>query len=247
MDETGLFVDDPGDYDIVRHPEYPFIHCTRDRRCESGNEFVPLELKAVSGFEGNQWKDGQTPLKHEIQLQHQMLVTGSSHGFVAALIGLADFQYRRIERDDEFIETLVSKIKQFWHFVETKTQPPIDYSIGTRRALERIYPADNGKVTFLPDAAEQIHLNRLDAIARLKDAERDKLHAENQLRSLIGDNERGVLPDKSSYTWKTQTRKASVKVTRVEKKSYRVLRYSKRKTRRDRSEEEIMAILDKPF
>ena len=218
--KTGVACTSPGDYAIHSRTDIPWLKASLDAVADH-EEFgpIPLELKNVSAFNKCDW-EGDIPLKFVVQTQHQMAVTGASHAFLFGLIGGNEPIAHLIERNDAFINVMIEKLSEFWHCVETGTMPVIDGSLGTAKALARLYPLDSGESILLPSEASDWVAAREKASAEIKDAEARKTEAENQLKSVLGTAAIGVLKDGRKVTWKTQNRKGYV----VEPTSFRVLR-----------------------
>ena len=181
-----------------------------------------LEVKAPGARMASEW-DGDAPLQYQIQLQSQLLVTGSKWGTVAALIDrkLVWFDY---EFNQTFCEAMLAKVREFWELVQTQTPPPVDGSPSVAKVLYKLHPNDNGATVDLPPESvlwdRQIrrakdHIKRCEAIIALR---------ENQLKEVLGDATFGVSPDGFRYSWKTQARAAySVEATNT-----RILRRHKK-------------------
>ncbi|OIQ63445.1 hypothetical protein GALL_550140 [mine drainage metagenome] len=90
----------------------------------------------------------------QLQVMHQLAVTGKQAADVAVLICGQDLQIHRIERDEGMIARLVELERQFWRYVETDTAPPADGSDSADVALRCLYPHDRGQTLDLSDDLE---------------------------------------------------------------------------------------------
>ena len=87
----------------------------------------------------------------QLQVQHQLAVTGKHAADVAVLLGGQELQVFRIERDDELIGKLIALEREFWGYVERDQQPPADGSDSADAALRALYPRDSGAILNLKD------------------------------------------------------------------------------------------------
>lgn len=221
--ETGLECHAPGDTAIFVSAVLPWLGATLDGVCyddDRGN--CPCELKNVSAFNRDEWAD-EPPLKYLIQVQHQLAVTGACRGYLLGLIGGNEPIVRVVERNDRFIDAMVSQLAKFWQCVESQTLPEIDGNEASGEVLARLYPSDSGDTVCLPTEADELDRRLVAAKAIIKEAEAEKTACENQLKALIGEASIGLLPSGGSYSWKLQERKGYV----VQPASFRVMRRSK--------------------
>lgn len=214
-------VQDPMGHEIWRNVEYPRMHASPDGFVTEGGRQGVLELKNVSGWNGDDWQDGEAaPLRVQAQVQHQLACTGLQFGYAAGLIGGHQLRVVRIERDQAFIDAIRDCVLHFWEYVERGDAPPIDGLKATAAVLSRLHPDDNGETVELTDEL-QAAVERLDAVKEsIKAAEKEKQALQNQLIVALGDNTYGQLADGRAVSWKTQNRAGYT----VEPTSFRVLR-----------------------
>lgn len=87
---------------------------------------IPLECKNTSVYLAADWADDQIPDAAELQLQHQLAVTGAPYGYVAGLIGGNRLIVRRVDRDQELIDHINAEESVFWHdHVLPRIAPPV--------------------------------------------------------------------------------------------------------------------------
>lgn len=102
-----------------------------DYECEDGAVFgFPgtkgiIECKNVDGLIfKRKWTDDETPAHIEIQLQHQMEVSGYAWGAVAALVGGNRLEMYVRVRDEEVGVAIRKAIADFWCSVDSNEAPP---------------------------------------------------------------------------------------------------------------------------
>lgn len=83
-----------------------------------------LEIKNVDFVVArDQWVDDEAPAHIELQVQHQLLVSGRKFAYIGALVsGNQTIVFRR-ERDEEIISAIVEKSKAFWKSIEDGIEP----------------------------------------------------------------------------------------------------------------------------
>jgi putative phage-type endonuclease len=137
---------------VLQHPSVPWMLANIDREVLGSPEVSILECK-TAGLHGSRlWRDG-VPEYVQMQVQHQLAVTGKSAADVAVLIGGQELQVHRVVRDDALIAHLMELEARFWRHVESDTPPPADGSDSAALALSALFPADSGAVVnFQGDA-----------------------------------------------------------------------------------------------
>lgn len=138
---------------VLQHPIEPWMLANIDREVIGVPDVQILECK-TTGINGVRlWKDG-VPEYVQLQVMHQLAVTGKQSADVAVLICGQELQVHRIERDETMISQLIELERQFWHFVELDQAPPADGSDSAELALRCLYPRDNGKTLDLRHDSE---------------------------------------------------------------------------------------------
>ena len=136
---------------VLRHREIPFMLANIDREVVGNDDVAILECKTAGINGARLWRDG-VPEYVQLQVQHQLAVTGKAAGDVAVLICGQEFQVHRIERDDALIARLIELEARFWRYVETDIPAPADGSDSAASALQCLYPRDTGQtVDFTED------------------------------------------------------------------------------------------------
>jgi putative phage-type endonuclease len=221
-------LNDPGRYEIQQHTQYPFITATLDREViiygEGGREIGVLEIKTSDGRNWREWEDAP-PLCYQVQVQHQMYVTGCKRGWLAVLIGGNDFRIFPQERNEAFILSLEKQLLHFWRQVETVTPPDVDGSDSTARAIKALHPLDSGVEIELPADVWADDLTELEYLKSEANNTQAKIAViENRLKSVIADASVARVGD-WIISYKTQTRPAHT----VSESTCRVLRRTQRK------------------
>lgn len=206
-DATGRGVLHEPRFSIRRHSEIPWMTASLDAIQHDTPTRSPgaLEIKTTNAFPGAaDWED-EPPLHYQIQLQHQLAVTGMEWGTLCVLIGGQKLRWFDQERNDRFIKTMIDAEAAFWETVQAQKPPAVDGSESTAEVLKRLYPRDSGESVMLPTDAARWDERLCDLKAQLKALEEEKRLLENQLKASIGDATSGILSDGTVYTHKLQT------------------------------------------
>lgn len=135
---------------VLQHPTIPFMLANIDREVVGCRDVQLLECKTAGEFGARLWRDG-VPEYVQLQVQHQLAVTGRQAADVAVLICGQKLEVHRVVRDDELIARLIPLEAAFWRYVETDNPPPPDGSDSADRALRCLYPSASGTVDFTDD------------------------------------------------------------------------------------------------
>ena len=138
---------------VLQHPTEPFMLANIDREVTGASDVQILECKTAGLNGARLWKDG-VPEYVQLQVMHQLAVTGKQTADVAVLICGQELQIHRINRDETMIARLIELERAFWYYVETDTAPPADGSDSADLALRCLYPQDRGQTLDLSDDLE---------------------------------------------------------------------------------------------
>lgn len=138
---------------VLQHPSRPWMLANLDREVVGVPDVQILECKTAGINGARLWKDG-VPEYVQLQVLHQLAVTGKQAADVAVLICGQELQVHRIERDDRMISQLIELEAVFWRHVEADRAPAADGSESADLALRLLYPSDTGSVLDLTDDEE---------------------------------------------------------------------------------------------
>lgn len=196
---------------LLRHPNLPWALATLDGEVQVEGEWYPLEVKTTGVNRAGDWEDGP-PENYRVQVHQQMLVTGAPRAYIACLIGGQRLVWAEVERDETLVRKIIAAGDEFWRYVEAGVPPPhaADGTFETKRALELLYPKDNGSTIELAREFEGVadELAKIDEAAKLLEAR--KFELQNKVREAMGAATVGLLLDGRSFTWKTQQRRPYV-------------------------------------
>jgi putative phage-type endonuclease len=190
---------------MLRHPDHDELFVdvdglawmkTRTRR--GGSEY-----KTVSEFAASDWADG-VPGYYEAQAFHSMAVTGLDWWLVAPMIGFGRVDTFIIERDDEIIEALVAREREWWqrHVVED-VEPTVDSSKAATEALALIEARAGAVRVAEPDELEDLFRQLAHDKAVADEVTDSMALAKNTLRQMLGEATELEGPDGRRWaTWR---------------------------------------------
>lgn len=212
--KTGLPIfENPG---TLRLPDVPWALVNLDRTTEEDGLPGVVELKSRSSYALPDWLE-ETPVDVQVQTQWQMLLTGWSFGYAAALIGGQRTIVHRLERDEKLIDDLLRIGAEFWGWVETDTQPPLDGSVATGQLLDRLHAHPTRK-DIVADPAEVERWLRIRRTAKeqLEAADIAITEADNHLKAMAGDATDVYIRGELAYTWRPRKGQISWKTAALE-------------------------------
>lgn len=202
-----------------------------------------LEIKNVDylAFRDN-WienDDGtvDAPDHIQMQVQHQMLVSGYSRAFVGALIGGNRHVVVEYPRRDDVIRGIRKGIAEFWKSVDEHAEPPPVMPEDAAAVIRLHQYAEPGKVIDVSSDHVMLHL-----VEQYQAAKREEKSAKEQaevaraeIMMAIGDAEKVIGPDWTmntsivSGTPPTEITAEMIGKTYGGREGYRQLRVNKRK------------------
>jgi putative phage-type endonuclease len=145
---------------VLQHPTFPFMLANLDREIVGDPDVQILECKTAGEFGARLWKDG-VPDYVQLQVQHQLAVTGKQAADVAVLLCGQQLATHRIERDNDLIARLIILETRFWEHVEKSIPPAADGSESSARALRQLYRSNDTVVDFTSNEDLDVAFNRL--------------------------------------------------------------------------------------
>jgi putative phage-type endonuclease len=187
---------------VLQHPKHAWMLANLDREIIGAPDVQILECKTAGIYGARLWKDG-VPEYVQLQVMHQLAVTGKQAADVAVLIGGQELQVHRIERNETLIGQLIELEAQFWACVEERKEPSPDGSESAQRALQALYPHDNGEtLDWTQDIEMGSAFSDLQAIRqRIKTFELEEARLRQRIEQRMGTAGR-VLFDTGEITYR---------------------------------------------
>ncbi|KWW58626.1 endonuclease, partial [Enterococcus faecium] len=173
---------------VFEHPLHPFLRANIDREVVGENAI--LECKTANQFLGKEWEGEEVPLSYLCQVQHYMNVLNKDYCYIAVLIGGQKFIWKRIERDQELIDTITEQLVEFWETnVLGGIEPVIDGSEATADFLKEKYADVEENQTALPSRFDELIEQKRELKRTKKEIESSIRQVDNEIISELGKRE----------------------------------------------------------
>ncbi len=222
-EDTGREVTFHPPFTLRRHPERPWMIDTPDayQYSQERDGRGVLQIKTAGQFRADDWAEGP-PVSYQVQLMHELEVTGCDWGTLAVLIGGQKLAWFDFDRHDRFIRAMVDQEEAFWQMVVDRQPPEVDGEQATAEALKRLYPHENGERVELPAESAEWDARLCELKEQLKALDAEKTLLENKLKAAIGEASIAVTPSGVLYTFKEIT--VQHKAKEAFSSSYRALK-----------------------
>lgn len=211
QEKTGKKVQRLGTLQNRRHP---FLLANVDRTVVGEN--AGLEIKTAGVSQYRKWKDDEIPDAYYCQCLHYMAVTGADYWYIAVLLGGNEATWKRIERNEEDIQTIVEAEEEFWELVQTKTAPPVDGSLSCSQALAARYAGESDTEIMLPEEADEL-IARIHEDTKIKKKLDEQIDLnQNRLKEMLGNAEVGRVGS-FQVIWKVTSPRESVSLAKMKK------------------------------
>ncbi len=202
---------------VLQHPDpqFSWMLANIDREVIGAEDVQILECKTAGINGARLWKEG-VPEYVQLQVMHQLAVTGKQAADVAVLLGGQHVEIHRIERDELLIARLMRLEQQFWQYVVDDTPPPADGSDSAEQALRCLFPEDSGKsLDFSLDEHLSATFAELKAVRELLTAhEQREAQLRQALQQAMGDATRALF-EGGSVTWKKAKDSVGLDINRL--------------------------------
>lgn len=187
---------------IIYNTDFPFAHANIDRLVDGEN--AGLECKTTSVLNLKKFRDGNFPATYYVQCQHYMMVTGRPKWYLAVLVLGKEFLWFEINRNEEDIAALESAERQFWKYVENKTEPPVDGTDSCGNVIGAMYPDSiETEIDLTPLKSDLIARNHL--IERIDELTALKNKFDNEIKEYMKDAGFGSC-EGFKVSWKSSSR-----------------------------------------
>ncbi|WP_425317554.1 YqaJ viral recombinase family protein [Pseudomonas nitroreducens] len=189
---------------VLQHPDpaLSWMLANIDREVIGASDVQILECKTAGINGARLWKEG-VPVYVQLQVMHQLAVTGKQAADVAVLLGGQHLEIHRIERDEELIGRLIELERDFWGYVQRDTPPPVDGSESAELALRCLYPEDHGNtLNFSEHSVLSAAFDELQTVrASLEIQGKREAELKQQLQQAMGNSSRALFAN-GSVSWR---------------------------------------------
>ena len=218
---------------VLQHPDpkLAWMLANIDREVIGAPEVQILECKTAGINGARLWKEG-VPEYVQLQVMHQLAVTGKQAADVAVLLGGQHLEVHRIERDESMIARLIDLERLFWDYVVSDTPPPADGTASADAALRCLYPEDNGQTLDFSQHTElaSTYLELRAVRQRIAQQETREAQLKQVLQQAMGEATRAEFAE-GYISWKKSKDSIALDVELMLKdKPYLQARYPKIKT-----------------
>lgn len=199
----------------LRSVQFPFMLANVDRTVVGEN--AGLEIKTAGVSQYKKWQDDEIPDAYYCQCLHYMAVTGADSWYIAVLLGGNEAVWKKIDRNEDDIQTLIEAEKNFWNLVQTKTPPPIDGSESCANALREKYADGKDAEVALDESFDKI-IDEIMADTKTIDMLKENIQLrKNMIMDAMKESEKAVTPGKHKITWKAGKPRESVSLSKIKK------------------------------
>lgn len=185
-EETGLKVR-KSNY-MYRSRRNPFMIADVDRLVVG--EDAGLECKTANAYGADKWKDGAVPIHYYLQCQHYMSVTGKRYWYLAVLILGVGFQYRKLERDEELIENMITVESDFWYgHVIPKIVPEPDGSKICDEIINQYFGKSENQNSVILTGFDERLRRRAELNELIETMETERNQIDQEIKLFMGSNE----------------------------------------------------------
>lgn len=187
-------------------------------------EWIERTVPGVDWWGGAEWypADRQPPIEYQLQVQHQLAVTGFAWGYLAVLVGGNDLILYRLARHHRIVALLEREVAAFWDSVAKGALPAIDWRLDARSVIA-LYQESSEEVADLRGqknvAAMTKEYAALGREIREREQRREELKA--RLLPLVGKASRALV-DGGTISAKAVGPKVVPQYTRSAYRSFRV-------------------------
>ena len=195
-EETGLKVRRANA--IYQNEEHPIMLADFDRLVVGLPEGkrAGLECKTVSPYSADKWDDDAIPIHYQMQVQHYLAVSGFDCWYVAALIFGREFIIRKIERDEELIQNLITIEERFWNeHVLQHIMPDPDGSKDCSEQIMKLYFKSDKDKTVELLGVDSILKRREELVTLIDKLEKEKTTIDQKIQLQLEDAAYGVTAD----------------------------------------------------
>lgn len=177
----------------IQHPVHSFMIGNLDGLIcdETGKPVGVLEIKTAGYQKAWQWGSEETdevPEDYNLQVHHYMAVTGLRYAEIAVEIAGYQFRIYRIERNEELINIIIDRCKDFWeNYVIPRVPPPIDGSKGAAKMLSALYPDSEDREVVADENIDKLVRAFFETRRKLEDLEAEEMAGANQIKEIMKD------------------------------------------------------------
>jgi putative phage-type endonuclease len=168
---------------VLQHDEHDFMIANLDGEVLDPNKEGRgvLEIKTTSEWNRKEWDGDKVPNHYMAQIQHYMAVTGYKWAIIVVLIGGNKMTHFYVDRDEEIIEMLIQKEKEFMAMIESGTPPQIGGSQAESLYINTNWAEALDDEISVPQAIEDMALEYQEIERQKKELDKRAKEIKNQI------------------------------------------------------------------
>lgn len=194
-EETGRHLLRHSPYEVLQHPDIPWMLATLDRETTCGRV---VQIKTASAYAKGWGEPGtdEVPDVYNVQVHQEMAVTGLEVADIPVLFGAHDFRVYTVERNEQLIRDLITIEGDFWALVERREPPEVDWQHpDTPKLLEHLHRPDPAVTVSLDGNAALLWEDYEMRGKALRELEKQREEVKARIVEALGGAGVGLLPD----------------------------------------------------
>lgn len=154
-----------------------------------------IEIKNVDGIQyAKTWIDDginlEAPPHIELQVQHQMLVSGKTKTYLCALVGGNSLTIIERQYSEAIGSAILKKAEKFWHDVDNNIEPQVNFERDAEFIKELYAHAEPGKILEPTGRVDELAMEYQKVSDQIKVLTTAKDGIKAELLTIIGDAEK---------------------------------------------------------
>ena len=200
-------------YQSTRHP---FMIANLDGLVQNKDyRLGGLEIKSVGAYAAKDWADENVPDSYFAQVQHYIAVTGLDYFIIFALIG-QKLIHRIVVRNNDFIELMIEKERNFWDEYVFKNVMPQPIGIDAEDDILDQLCGNTDAIIDAPEVEQDIKCYLM-VSKSIKTLEEKKKQIQNSIKARMGEANKLIAGEHSVKWSKFPTKRFNSTLLKEEK------------------------------
>lgn len=200
---------------IYQNENHPIMLADFDRLLVG--QRAGLECKTVSPYSADKWADGKIPLHYQMQVQHYLAVSGFECWYICALVFGRELIIRKIVRDEELIQYLITIEERFWNEnIMKHVMPEPDGTKSCSEQIARLYFKSDFQKTVSLQGLESMLRRREELVLLMEKIEKEKASIEQKVQLELGEAAYGITQEYKVSWLLTESRRLDTKKLKTE-------------------------------
>ena len=199
---------------------YPFMYANVDRMVVG--EDAGLEIKTCDYNERIKWDNGEIPNSYYCQCLHYLAVFPNiKRWYIAVLIGGNNYKETYIDRNEEEVNYIIQKEKEFWDYVQKDIEPPVTSAASCTEVLKNIYKGEKNVIHQLTGEEIESYNKYVDLKKKIKEMDTTATLYKNRLIRAMENAEYAYIEGKREpvLSYKVSKGKQTTSLTKIQDKA----------------------------